>query len=270
MSSRSHLARARPGTGSGADGRAETRQRVERTRIIRDQREALSGLLVEAQREEDIARRMGRPVAEVNDLLRQRIGLQTALAANTRELTRAQEENAISFAEHGDKILDVLAQTSDAFAEGILAHVEGSKSFVDSMEAMAYGAVRAIAKMAVVEFLKNTAMGFAALATYRFAAAASSFTAAGIWAAVGVASGAGLAAMPNPNAAKPDAAKSSSSGRSASPDRQARADERSGGGPLVMNITVNGALMTQDEVHHAVGVAVRGASAAGYLAPGVH
>jgi hypothetical protein len=248
----------------------ENRQRQERTRILREQREALSGLLVESQREEAIARAMGRPISEVNDLVRQRIGLQTALAQNTRELVASQEEGASAFSEVGEKLISTLEGTADAFGEAVVAALEGSKGFSASMEEMVRSTLRAIAKLAVVEALKNGALAVAALASQNYVGAAKFGVAAGLWTGVAVLSGAGVAAMGTAKPAESSAGASSSAGRSASPDRQARADERSGGGPLVMNITVNGALMTQDEVHHAVGVAVRGASAAGYLAPGVN
>jgi hypothetical protein len=248
----------------------ENRQRQERTRILREQREALSGLLVESQREEAIARAMGRPISEVNDLVRQRIGLQTALAQNTRDLVASQEEAGSAFDTVGGKLIDVLGGTADAFGEAVVAALEGSKSFSASMDEMVRSTLRALAKLAVVEALKEGAMAIAAVATYRYDAAVQHGIAAGMWAGVGILAGAGVAAMGPASKPAGSGAAPSTAGRSASADRQARADERSGGGPLVMNITVNGALMTQDEVHHAVGVAVRGASAAGYLAPGVN
>lgn len=255
---------------SRSAGEAETRQRADRTRVIREQREALAQLLVEAQREEDIARRMGRPVAEVNGLIQQRIGIQTSLAQSTRDLVAAQEEQASGFSIVGEKLIGTLEGTADAFAESVVAALEGSKGFTEAVEEMVRGTLRALAKLAIVEALKEGAMAIAAAATYRYDAAVQHGIAAGMWAGVGVLAGAGVAAMGTPKpAGNAGASAPSSSGRSATADRQARADERGGGGPLVMNIVVNGALMTEDAVHHAVGVAVRGAAATGHLAPGL-
>lgn len=251
---------------SRAAGEAEARQRQERVRLLREQSAAIRELIAESERQQDIAMREGRPMAEVNDLVRQRIGLQTALAQNTRELSEIQNQNAISFEEIGAKLQGVLEGMTDAFGEGVVAAIEGSKAFSDSMHEMTYNALRATTKMAVVEVLKNTAMGIAAAATYRYDAAAQHFASAGVWAAVGVASGLGLAAMPNPNAAKPKSPAEGSE-RSASADRPARADDNRGGGPLILNFNVSGAAFTDAGVQAAASAAVRGAVANGFLTP---
>lgn len=249
-----------------ASAGAESRLRQERIRILQEQSAAMRELITAAEREQDLAMRQGRPIAEVNELVRQRIGLQTALAANTRDLTVAQQESAISFAEIGDKIVGVLDQTVDAFGEGVVAAIEGSADFVKSVEAMVYGTLRALTKMAVVEVIKETAMGIGALATYRYDAAAQHFAAAGVWAGVGVAAGVGLAAMPNPNAAK--SAGGSGGGtatRSADTGRSARVDEKAAGGPLNLVINVSGAAFTDAGVQQAVSASLRDAVGNGYL-----
>lgn len=261
---------SRPGFMGGmfsADaGRRETQQRTERTRVIREQREALAALLVEAQREEDTARRMGRPVAEVNDLIRQRIGIQTALAQSTRDLVASQEEQVSGFAVVGEKMLGVLDGVADGVGESVVAALEGSKSFGEAMEEMVRSTLRALAKLAIVEALKEGAMAVAALATYRYDAAVQHGIAAGMWAGVGVVAGAGVAAMGS--GAKPAAA--SGGGASASTatggGRAARADDRaSTGGPLTIVLNVSGAAFTDAGVQHAATAAVREAVGNGVL-----
>jgi hypothetical protein len=258
---------AEAGLGLESAGRGrgdETRQRAERVRILRDQREALSGLLVESQREEDIARRMGRPIAEVNDLVRQRIGIQTALAQNTRDLVASQQEAGAAFDEVGEKMLSVLSGTADAFGEAVVAALEGSKSFAASMDEMVRSTLRALAKLAVVEALKEGAMAIAAVATYRYDAAVQHGIAAGMWAGVGILAGAGVAAMGAPS--KPAAsAGGGGSATSARADRSAQPDSRSGGGPLNLVINVSGAAFTDAGVQQAVGSAFREAAANGVI-----
>lgn len=250
-----------------ASAAMETRQRQERTRILREQNAALRELITAAQAEQDTAMRAGRPIAEVNGLIQQRIGLQTALAANTRELTAAQEENAISFRDVGDKLIGVLEQTNDAFGEAVVAAIEGSAGFVKSVEAMAYGAVRAIAKMAIIEAIKEGAMALAAVATYRYDAAAAHGASAAMWAGIGLVSGGLLAGMPNPNAAKPAAAAGGGGAatRSADTGRSARVDDKAASGPLNLVINVSGAAFTDAGVQQAVSASIRDAVGNGYL-----
>lgn len=250
-----------------ASAEAETRQRVERTRILREQNTALRDLVSAAEREADVAMRHNRPMAEVNEIIQRRIGLQTALAQNTRDLTAAQQENAISFEEVGSKVVGVLEQTTDAFGEGVVAAIEGSAGFVKSVEAMAYGTVRAIAKMAVIEVIKEGAMALAAIATYRYDAAAAHGASAAMWAGIGLVSGGLLAAMPNPNAAKPAAAAGGggTATRSADTGRSARVDDKANSGPLSLTINVSGAAFTDAGVQQAVSSSLRDAVGNGYI-----
>lgn len=245
-------------------GRAETQQRQERIRVLREQQTALRELLAASQTEIDTAQRAHRPLNEVNDLIRQRIGIQTALSQSTRDLVASQEEQVSGFSMVGEKLLGILDGVAEGVGESVVAALEGSKSFGQAMEEMARATLRALAKMAVVEALKETAMAIAAAATYRYDSAVQHGIAAGVWVGVGVAAGAGVAAMGTgqPKTSAP------SGGRAAQPEgsgRAARADERGGGGPLVLNINVSGAAFTDAGVQAAVGGAFREAIGNGYV-----
>ena len=247
-------------------GRAETQQRQERIRVLREQQTALRDLLAASQAEIDTAMRAHRPIAEVNDLIRQRIGIQTALSQSTRDLVAAQEEQVSGFAVVGEKLLDVLAGVADGVAESVVSALEGSKSFGEAMEEMARSTLRALAKMAIVEVLKEGAMAIAAAATYRYDAAVQHGIAAGMWGAVAVAAGAGVAAMGS--GAKPTPASTGTGGAArADTSRAARADDRQtgGGGPLTLVVNVSGAAFTDAGVHQAVGTAFREAVGNGVI-----
>lgn len=247
-------------------GRAETQQRQERIRVMREQQAALRDLLAASQAEIDTAMRAHRPIAEVNDLIRQRIGIQTALSQSTRDLVAAQEEQVSGFAVVGEKLLDVLAGVADGVAESVVSALEGSKSFGEAMEEMARSTLRALAKMAIVEVLKEGAMALAAAATYRYDAAVQHGIAAGMWGAVAVAAGAGVAAMGS--GAKPTPSSTGTGGAArADTSRAARADDRQtgGGGPLTLVVNVSGAAFTDAGVHQAVGTAFREAVGNGVI-----
>lgn len=254
--------RATPFSAAARTQAAEERARIQ---ILREQGAALRELYQANVALEEQQRAAGATQAELNGIIQQRIGLQTALAQNTRELADSQVSVSRSLQDVGSKLIDTLGGTADAMGEAVAAAIEGSKSFGDSMHAMVYEALRALTKLAVVEAIKETAMGLAAFATYRYDAMAAHFASAGTWAGVGLAAGLGLAAMPNPNAAKPSGPAQGGSDRSASADRSARADDTRGGGPLVLNFNVSGAAFTDAGVQHAAAAAVRGAAANGFL-----
>ncbi len=247
-------------------GRAEVRERTERIRILREQRDALGALLTEAKREEEIARASGRPIAEVNALIQQRIGIQTALTQSTRDLVAAQEEQVSGFAVVGEKLLGVLEGVADGVGESVVAALEGSKGFGEAMEEMVRSTLRALAKLAIVEALKEGAMAVAAAATYRYDAAVQHGISAGLWAGVGIAAGAGVAAMGTGQ--KPAASSGGGAARASGEGggRAARADERAAsGGPLTIVMNVSGAAFTDAGVQHAATAAIREAVGNGVL-----
>lgn len=248
-----------------ADGR--DRAARERITILREQREALRELNVEAERAETMARAAGAPTDEVNGLMRQRIEIQRALAQSTQDLAAAQEAQSTQLDEFATKMKDALGSTSDAFAEAVAAASEGSKGFGAAMEDMLRSTLRALLKMSIVEGLKNIALGIGHLASFNYPGAASAFAAAGAWAAVGVAAGVGTAAMAKPTAPASTglAPSGTGSGVGARPDTAARPD-RSAGGPLNLTVVVSGAIFeTRHEVLQGIGRGVSEARVHGYL-----
>lgn len=251
-----------PTTASGRDQVAR-----ERVTILREQREALRELNVEAERAETMARAMGAPTDEVNGLMRQRIEIQRALAQSTQDLAAAQEAQSSQLDEFASKMESALGATSDAFAEAVVAAAEGSKGFGAAMEDMLRSTLKALLKMSIVEALKNTALGLGHLASFNYPGAASAFAAAGAWAAVGVASGIGTAAMAKPAAPASTglAPSGTGSGVGARPDTAARPDRRDSG-PLQLNITVSGAIFeTRHEVLQGIARGMTEARVHGYL-----
>jgi len=240
----------------------------ERITILREQREALAALNVEAERAETMARAAGAPTDEVNGLMRQRIEIQRALAQSTQDLATAQEAQASQLDEFASKMKDALGSTSDAFADAVVAAAEGSKGFGEAMEDMLRSTLKALLKMAIVEGLKNVALGIGHLASFNYPGAASAFAAAGAWAAVGVAAGVGTAAMAKPAAtagAGGSAPSGTGSGAGARPDSAARPDRRESG-PLVLNIAVSGAIFeSRHEVLQGIARGVTDARVHGYL-----
>lgn len=248
-----------------AGARARAEEERNRIQILREQGNALRELYDANVQLEEQQRGAGATQAEINQVLQQRIGLQTALAENSRALAESQASVGTAMEAIGGRLISTLEGTTDAMGEAVVAAIEGSKSFGEAMHAMVYDALRALTKLAVVEAIKETAMGLAALATYRFDAMGAHFAAAGTWVGVGVASGLGLAAMPNPNAQKPAAPAAGAGDRGAArADRPAQAD-RSQGGPLVMNFNVSGAAFTDAGVQAAAGAILREAQANGYF-----
>jgi hypothetical protein len=257
-------------------GEAEASQRRERIKILREQREALSGLLVEAQREEQTARAFGRPVAEVNGLIQQRIGLQTALTQTTRELVDAtdamtQSSYALSTSQQFvlDKGVEVAGFLGGAFTDAIFAAMDAQSnagaSFAQVMEDQTRAFLRNLARQSVVEALKETALGIGALAVGNVPGASAHFSSAAMHGAVAAAAGIGAAAMgPQPNRAAGATAPATASGGATT---AARADDRQtgGGGPLNLTINVSGAAFTDAGVQVAVSNSLREAVGTGVL-----
>jgi len=239
----------------------------ERIAILREQREALAALNVEAERAETMARAAGAPTDEVNSLMRQRIEIQRALAQSTQDLATAQEAQANGLTDFKDKLVDALGATTDAFAEAVAAAAEGSKGFSASMEDMIRSTLRALLKLAVVEGLKNAALAAGHLATGNYPGAIQAGIAVGLWGAVGLAAGVGTAAMakPAPAASTGPAPSGTGSGVGARPDTAARPDRRDSG-PLVLNIAVSGAIFeTRSEILQGIARGVTDAQVHGFL-----
>jgi hypothetical protein len=273
MQRRSREAQLAVGRGGEGDFDPTTRGGQEQARrehitVLREQREALVALLTEAEREEQLARESGASQSEVNELLRARIGVQQALATTTRDLTAATAENSRHLVDFRDKMADVASGMAGGFAEAAVAALDGAKSFDQAIGEMLRSTLKSVAQMAIVEALKNTALGIGHLASFNYAGAANAFAAAGAWVAVGAAAGVAIAATrPSTASAGPSTGMSTTArGDVASrPDRSS-----SGGGPLNLTVVVSGAIFeTRHEVLQGVSRGVRDAVAHGYLAPGV-
>jgi hypothetical protein len=265
------------GVGGGEQRvRAENAQRQARINILREQREALMGLVTEAQREEANARASQRPISEINGLIQQRIGLQTTLAQTTRELVDAtdamtQSSYALSTSQQFvlDKGVEVAGFLGGAFTDAIFAAMDAQSnagaSFAQVMEDQTRAFLRNLARQSVVEALKETALGIGALAVGNVPGASAHFSSAAMHGAVAAAAGIGAAAMgPQPNRAGGATAPATPSGGTAT---AARADDRQtgGGGPLNLTINVSGAAFTDAGVQAAVSNSLREAVGTGVL-----
>lgn len=251
--------------------RGQAQAARERVTVLREQREALRSLLVEAEREEQLARASGASQSEINDLMRQRIGIQTALAQSTTELTAATAENSRHLDEFKDKMAEAASGMADGFAGAAIAALDGSKSFDVAAKQVLRSTLKSVAQMAIVEALKNGALALGHLASFNYPGAAAAGAAAGAWAGVAVAAGAAVAATNSwDQQAKPAAPSSSGSTLSARADvGSARPDRSTGGGPLNLNITVSGAIFeTRHEVLQGIARGMTDAVHHGYLAPG--
>jgi hypothetical protein len=159
-----------------------------------------------------------------------------------------------------------LSQFQDAFATAMVAVLEGEKSFADSMKGMLKALLESLAKQAIMESMKNLALGIAMVARAAGAegadagadaSAASYFAAAAAWGAVGALAGVGAGAVGRAGAQSAPA----SSGSSARPATSGAAMGAGGqGGGLTLNIRVDGVAISNEGVQQSV---VRAVDAAG-------
>lgn len=125
-----------------------------------------------------------------------------------------------------------------AFSDHLTAFVEGKEELGVALQGMLSDTLKAISQEAAVKAGLNLAEGFAALATYRYDAAASHFAAAGIYTGVALASGAvGAAIAPSSSTAAREGAASQERSREAAP---MAAGSTTSGGPTVINVAFNG------------------------------
>lgn len=246
--------------------RGQEQARRERITILREQREALVALLTAAEREEQLARDAHASQSEINELMRTRIGIQQALAQSTHDLSAATAANTSALSEMGTKLGEVAQGMASGFAEAAVAALDGAQSFDQAVGQMLRSTLKSVAQMAIVEALKNTALGIGHLAAFNYGGAANAFAAAGAWVAVGAAAGVAIAATrPSASAASTPASSSSSAART---DVAARPD-RAAGGPLNLNFVFSGAVFeTRHEVLQGLARGVTEAAHHGYIAPG--
>jgi hypothetical protein len=223
-------------TGAGEARRAE---------MLQAQAAAMRELVTEVDTRIAQAREQGAAESEINGLLSQRVGLVAAVNAADRERAAIERERLAPMKAYRDEMVSGLSAVGNAFVESAALALEGEEAFGQALQRQLRAILVSLAKQSAIEALKNTAQGFAALGNpLTVASAPFYFKAAGLWAATGILAGGAAAAIPRPEAATASAGGSS---RTPSP-AQARAGGGGAGaesGPLVLNITVNGALMNE-------------------------
>lgn len=148
-----------------------------------------------------------------------------------RRITAAQEE--------AESVNGAFRSMGKAFSDHVTAFAEGREEIGVALQGMLADTLKAIGEESAVKAGLNLAEGFGALATYRYDAAASHFTAAGIYTAVALAAGAaGAALSPQKSAAGKDQQGGADRARSASPAPGASSQQ--GGGSTVINVAFNG------------------------------
>lgn len=248
----------------GAAG--DVRRQRERQQELITLRGAYEQLLSQTDARIQQATDEGRDQRALNELYQERLGLLRAMGSATQELSDIQREQSSATREFGSAMVSTLGGVADAFGGAVVAAIEGQKSFGEALGEMLRQLLATLAKQAIVETLKNTAMGVFNLAIGNVPSATNHFAAAGMWAAVGVASGIGLAAT-KPSTATPSTNAPGGSDRAASA-RPAQLPAGSGGGPLNLSINISGAVFTGDELTEVIARGVRRAEATGRLMRG--
>lgn len=222
-------------TGAGEMRRAE---------MLRSQADAMRELVTEVDTRIAQAREQGAAESEINGLLSQRVGLVTAVNAADRERAAIERERLAPMKAYRDEMVQGLSAVGNAFVESAALALEGEEAFGQALQRQLRAILVSLAKQSAVEALKNTALGVAAFAGGNVPSGLAYLKAAGLWAATGVAAGVGAAAIP-----RVDSAAAQAGGGTARTPAPAQA--RAGGagaessGPLVLNISVNGALMNE-------------------------
>lgn len=244
----------------GARGDAQRQQ--DRLRELGELRGAYQELLAQTDARLAQARAEGRDVGEVNTLMQERLGLLRSLSGATQELIAIQREQSAATGAFKDSMVSALGGVADAFGAAAVAALDGEKSFGEAVGGMLREQAKALAKQAVMETLKNSALAVFNLAIGNIPAATNHGIAAGLWAAVGVAAGVTVAAT-RPSTA--GASGGAGAGRSSAGVERAARPETGGGGPLNLSINISGAVFSDDGITEAVSRGVRRAAATGRL-----
>jgi len=212
----------------------------ERVTQLADLRAALSAMLAETDARIAQAQDEHRAQSEINDLMRERIGITRSLAQTSTELAAIQRENSRGTREFADAMGGAGLSAASALTDALWAAADAHQSFGAAVQAALREQLKALAKEAVPNVLKNLALAAAAAFTNP-AAVPGHLAAAGLWTAVGAAAGIGAAAIPAPAAARaPAGAPAAASVRGAG-----TGDTGAQSGPLTLNINVSGALMNE-------------------------
>lgn len=251
-----------------ARGREDAAGRLQ-VQTLRERRTALLDLLEANTAYMDQAREANASEQSINDLLTQRIGIQTSLAETTRALTEEQyrlSESQQFVLEKSTEVAGVLGGTLvDAAFAAQDAQANAGATFAQVVEDQTRSFLRSLARQSVVSALQETAKGVGALAMGNVPGAVGHFKSAGLHAATAAAAGIGAAAMGPQTSATPAAAGGAAG---AGTTTAARADDRQtggGGGPLTLVVNVSGAAFTDAGVQLAVGSALREAVGTGAI-----
>lgn len=251
------------------EARGGTVGRATLTTQLRERQQALQGLLEENRQMTDAQTAAGASARELNDLLTQRIGIQTSLAETTRALTEEQYR----FTEGQQFVLDKATEVAGVLGGTLVdaafaaqdAQANAGATFAQVVEDQTRAFLRSLARQSVVSALQETAKGVGALAIGNVPGSIAHFKSAGLHAATAAAAGIGAAAMGPQTSATPAAAGGAAG---AGTTTAARADDRQtggGGGPLTLVVNVSGAAFTDAGVQQAVGSALREAVGTGAI-----
>lgn len=236
--------RPRRGGGGGRARREEQRDPKDEARALAAEAEALRQKREESMRllmelgEQELDETM-RALAEENAArmraLEERDRMEETARRARLEKEREEQERIAELREQGAQRLGAIASSIGASFESALgssldAVMTGAKTADEAFQQMLAAFARQVVGEATIGALKETALGFAALATYRAAEATNHFTAAGIWAAAGVAAaGVGGAAGAFSPPATP------SGGGASGPPAPGRIEGRGGEQMIVVN-----------------------------------
>lgn len=109
--------------------------------------------------------------------------------ADARQREEAEAAMAAARGSFDQMATSISGTFTGAISGAVDAWLSGAKSFEEAAADMVKGVLKALVSESIVQAIVETARGIAAVASYRYDAAALHFAAAGTWAAVGVAAG---------------------------------------------------------------------------------
>lgn len=138
--------------------------------------------------------------------------------------------------EEAEFVNGAFSSMGKAFSDHLMAFVEGREELGAALQGMLADTLKSISEESAVKAGLNLAEGFAALATYRYDAAAQHFAASGIYASVAALAGVTAGAIA-PKAANASAAAASGAARSAAPMSSPSSEKAAG---ITVNVAFNG------------------------------
>lgn len=217
------------------DPKDEARALAAEAEALRQKREEMMQALMEQGQADldETLRLLAYENQERARALEERERMEEAARRRQMEKERETQEYLLRLREESAARLRGIAESigssfESALSSSLNAVLEGSKTADEAFQQMLRAFARQVVGEATIGALKETALGFAALATYRAAEATNHFTAAGLWAAAGVAAagvGGAVGAFSAPSGA----------GASSGPPTAPRAEGRGGEQTIVVN-----------------------------------